>query len=319
MSSDNDYSDCDEEISSNHIVKSGIKKLLKMSPNDKNLQSELKDNLISVFDLKRSLAKITKGDQRKSNRNAEKKKIEDCFRDITTDISTKLETMANVILGALDKINQIDARLEAIEGFIGERDQFDSGDGPSYASVASSENLKHTSDQVSDIKQRLDFTESEKIREKRVLQVCITHPSIDSSSDNLEQTVVDLLRNKLAMEEREIDKNMRVTPSKRENTIVVSFSSPRFKKFTFRAKKKTRLNNDSNLDGLFISDYLTAYNYNILNNLRIWKRERSEKSEPCYETVYAYEGKVYVKRKKSDNNGIYVKNMKSFIQLKSSF
>lgn len=308
MSSDCDYSDCNDEFSSDKVKKSA-KLLLKMSPKGSHLKDNLKENLISVMDLKRSLEKVTIKEKRKSNRNNDKKKIEDCFRDITADISTKLETMANVVIGALDRINQIEERLDALEGYVGD-------DAPSYASVTAFS--EKTNIQVSDIKERLDFSDSEKIRASRLLMSCITHPSINRESENLKQDVISVMRNEMNMDDREIDKNMQVTTSKRENTVVVSYSDQRFKKFTFTAKKKLRENNIDH-EGLYVNDYLTSFNYNILNSLRMWKKDRVCRGESCYESVYTYEGKVYIKMKSKENKSLYIKNIKTFEQLKSSF
>ena len=130
--SDPEYRDCDDEFSCD-VVKKNASKLLKMSPNEARLKSDLKGNLISIVDLRKSLEKVTTKERKKSNRNADRRKIEDCFWDITSDISTKLENIARVVIGALDRMHQIAERLDALEGFVG-----DHNEGTTYASVAMS-------------------------------------------------------------------------------------------------------------------------------------------------------------------------------------
>ena len=51
---------------------------------------------------------------------------------------------------------------------------------------------------------------------------------------------------------------------------------------------------------LYIYENLTANNFELLIELKHEKTSRIRQNNPSYETVYAFEGKVYVKRSKED-------------------
>ena len=143
---------------------------------------------------------------------------------------------------------------------------------------------------------------------KRFLEICFTHPSFQSSSSNIpHEQLNDVLKTTLQLENREIDANIRVRKSKRENTLIATFSHQRFKQFVYRARKKIRANgNDLNF---YLNDNLTSYNHGILMKLKRDRKSYPNTSDP-YSSIYSFEGKVYVKLKREPNkNGLHIKDV----------
>ena len=130
----------------------------------------------------------------------------------------------------------------------------------------------------------------------------ITHPTINNNEANLQQSFKRMCESDLNMERRDIDANMMVKKVTRENTVLVTFSHRRFKISLFKAKKLIRTNNVSFSSDLYINENLTSYNFKLLMQLKREKRLRTEQNKPSFETVYTFEGKVYVKQTKEDSN-----------------
>ena len=149
---------------------------------------------------------------------------------------------------------------------------------------------------------KLEYISSETERNKRSLQVTITHPTINNNEANLQQSIKRMCESDLNMERRDIDANMMVKKVTRENTVLITFSHRRYKINLFKAKKLIRTSNASFSSDLYINENLTTYNFKLLMQLKREKNLRREQNKPSFETVYTFEGKVYVKRSKEDSN-----------------
>ena len=82
----------------------------------------------------------------------------------------------------------------------------------------------------------------------------------------------------------------------------MKLSHHRFKAFNFAARHKMRESSDSYSAKLFINENLTQYNFSLM---KMFKNERVKirnDQTPSYETVYKFEGIVYVKMKRDDPN-----------------
>ena len=103
--------------------------------------------------------------------------------------------------------------------------------------------------------------------------------------------------------------------TKQRNTVLVRLSNIRFKRFIFAAKKKLKESNPDKCSNLYINDDLTAYNLEILKSLKTEKKKLSDDNMDCFETVYSFEGRIFIKKNRSDDrsSAIWV-NSKSKLQ-----
>ena len=139
-----------------------------------------------------------------------------------------------------------------------------------------------------------------------------------STSDNLADDVSNFLTQVLKLERRELDSNMKVFKTWRPHTVLISLSDRRFKRFLFTGLKNFRESNRSTENKVFINDNLTKYNYDIMKKLKEERDQMSEAGRDVYELVYAFEGKIFVKKRIGDptDAAIHIKtvsSMKNFV------
>ena len=144
--------------------------------------------------------------------------------------------------------------------------------------------------------EKLEYQASENERINRALQVTITHPALDGNFQNVFWTATHFMENIMMMEWRQIDANMYVQTTRRPNTILITFSDQRFKSFLFKARK----NLPQQQVPIFINDHLTSYNYKILKLAKEERKRNNESHTNLFETVYSYNGRVFIKRSRSD-------------------
>ena len=124
------------------------------------------------------------------------------------------------------------------------------------------------------------------------------------------------MKRDLGMETREIDVNMTARKIK-INTVLICFSSKRYKGFLYATRKKLRTSNNPINGDLFINENLTGYNFDLLKKL---KRERKSRLDSnCVnkiESVYTFDGKVFVKTNVSSisSGSLHIKNPMSLVE-----
>ena len=202
----------------------------------------------------------------------------------------------------LDRVESLESRIVALETSCVQPVQ------TSYSDMVSSNNSSNAPSSISRI-DKLEYTSSEEERENRILQIAITHPDIDQTRPDLLSHTKHFLEHKLGMPPREIDSNLNVQKTPRPNTVLLKFSDKRFKIFLFSARKKLRIS-QADLSGLYIIEHLTSYNYSLLKALKSEKKHRYENNLPNFNSVYSFEGKVYVKLPgdESPNLALHIKN-----------
>ena len=146
----------------------------------------------------------------------------------------------------------------------------------------------------------------------RMLNVCISDPTINPNAENLLQHAKDFLLNKMKMDNRMMDANVFVKKTGRPNTILLTFSDKRFKRFLYIARKNLRNSNVESCRELYINEDLTSYNFALLMKLKRERKRRIAQNLAGFESVYTFEGKVFVKRNKNEDNkeAIYIKSEK---------
>ena len=165
---------------------------------------------------------------------------------------------------------------------------------------------------------RLEFISSEREREKRLLQVVISHPSIDPDCNQLKDHIVGFLGNTMGMTGREIDTSMSVIRKGRPHSVMITFSSRLFKAFLFAARKRLRGENSDQISTLFINESLTQYNFSLLKLLKSEKKRRIDANLPSFQSVFSFDGKVYVKAA-PDSEKFHIRNREVYAEFIKTF
>ena len=299
-------SNSDDENSDNFVdcpTNDAADKLLSRLPSYRKVTNSRKKN----SELRSMIPRQKNDAKKKSTRNEANKKAEDVIKEIKTDIAnllTKFDLLNNIYPAFVETFELMEDRLTAVESEISAL-KTKSHNPPTPNPTPFRDALTSNDSQRLN---KLEYLNSEEDRKKRFLEICFTHPSFQSSSSNIpHEQLNDVLKTTLQLENREIDANIRVRKSKRENTLIATFSHQRFKQFVYRARKKIRTNgNDSNF---YLNDNLTSYNHGILMKLKRDRKSYPNTSDP-YSSIYSFEGKVYVKLKREPNqNGLHIKDV----------
>ena len=295
----------DEEDSS--MVNKAIEKCLKMKP---DLVISEKSKHKSLQDLRTKLQKSSKvnvkcgNNQRASNRINDRKKIEDCFHELTNDFAglfDKFNTVIECVSEMIDRMEEIEDRVLLLEKNSSKTVITNVLPAPTFAEITKCE----TDNRI----EKLEFASSDQERVRRLLQVTLTHPKLDTKTQDLNQHVRNFMVTDLKMEQRTIDLNMSVRNISRDNTVLITFSDRRFKLFFYSAKKRLRSEGHESANNLYMNDNLTSYNLSLLMKLKREKNKLSSVGKTVFELLYSYEGKIYVKINKNDpsSSAIHIK------------
>ena len=286
-----------------------------------------------TMDIRSKLQKLNSSKSRQSSRIDSNKRLEDICKDVQSDlscISGKFDMFVECLLELSEKVEDLEKRVVIIERNSSSSlphaslDQIENlekrvvfieqkTNSPTYSAVASAER-RTTDDRVDgDRLDRVEFLTSEDERKRRLLEVTITHPDIDKDANQLDEHIKKFLTSKIKMNEREIDANLKAFKSARDKTTKVIFSHIRFKKFLFAARRKMFLDDRDACQNLYINENLTPYNYDILKTLKREKKRREENNEPNLDAVYTFEGRVFVKKVRTDSKtpGTVISSRKS--------
>ena len=102
------------------------------------------------------------------------------------------------------------------------------------------------------------------------------------------------------MTNREIDLNMVAYKSPRPHTVIIKCSERRYKLFLYAAKKKLRSEYPNLFENFYMNDYLTSYNYSLMKRAKEISKLRVRDLKRTFESIYSYNGRVYVKIRRSD-------------------
>ena len=207
------------------------------------------------------------------------------------NISAELDTY-------FDSLNEIMDMLKLLYGKFDEMNQkLLSPPSVSYADVArtipADAPVLNASERRLD---KLEYQNSENERLNRILQVTITHPALEMNSQNIFSAATHFMENIMLMEWWQIDANMYVQATRRPKTILITFSDPRFKNLLFKARNKL----PQQQFPIYINDHLTNYNYKILKLAKEERKRNNENLNCLFETVYSYNGRVFIKKNRSD-------------------
>ena len=255
--------------------------------------------------------------QRQSERIDNKKDVQNHLQDIQNDLaklSEKFDTLSKCLIGAFDKIESLETKVESqeveLKNMKTKMTSIDEKISKLNNSHSLSEDILNNSQSYArradancppenQRLDRLEFLNSEAERKGKLMEVTVTHPNINNAENDLKSHVSLFFASHLELENRAIDANMKVKKSNRPNTVHVTLSHVRYKKFLFAAKKKQRVENPENYENMFVNDCLTSYNFTMLKKLKAHKKRCHNNNVPCFESLYTFEGKIYVKKKRS--------------------
>ena len=269
-------------------LKRDIDQCITMKPDKAPSTSKLRRKLKNCKNPKPSTLTLRSS---KQDRSEIEESLSDLVRD-SGEFHKKMQLLQDCMVSILDKFDALEARILSLERA---STQTSGTDGSSYAAVAaaaSSNESRATLDRVV----KLEYQSSEEERKRRLLQVSLTHPEIDTSATDLQTNVRSFLSTRMKMEAREIDSAFRVQKSTRENSVLIFLSHQRFKNFIYSTRKRLREANDSIVQNLYINDNLTPYNLALLRDLKSEKSCRSSEGLSSFHAVYTFHGKVFVKR-----------------------
>ena len=311
MHSESDDSDLEEsfvDCEATDKIEIEILSLLSRKPTFISTMSRNSNNL---GDFKQQLANcVSISSKRSSSRLDDKKKVEDAFRELSselTNLAKKFDSIINSVMGVIDEVEDLRSRVSELEK---------KSEQPRPASFARAAALPATNHD--DRLEKLEYLSSEEERKRRILEITITHPSIDYNSNDLEAHTKTFLASQMKMDSRSIDGNLKVFKSTRENTIRLSFSDIRFKRFIYKARKVLRENHPQLNENLYLNEHLTTLNYNILKKLKSERDRRKDRNLANFDSIYTFEGRVYVKKNKNDDRSFAVavtnaKSMEKFL------
>ena len=283
---DSEYSDAlsSDDESASQAVSGGVKKCLAMKPLHNASQKSKANSLRAQI----NKCKTTTSKARNSTRIDNKKMFEDYVHDLSSDffnLSKKFDTVCDCISNIFDRLDEVEKRIDS---FVRRSEEQHTQTAETFSSIAA---RPPDNDRLN----KLEYVASEEERKKRQLEVTLTHPNIDPNTSDLTTHVKTFLLETVKMENREIDVNFQVRKVGRENTVLVTFSDRRFKRFIFAAKKRLRTSHPDDSINFFINDNLTSFNYNLLKKLKMEKKRRTESLLPSFDSLYVFEGKVYVR------------------------
>ena len=286
-------------------VNIAVKKCMNMRPDtvDSDFYKNLRMKITNSSDWNSNARQL------RSNCNInDKKKIEDMLREFSGDFSNlhkKFDAFASNVVGLIDRVESMETRIATMEAW--KHDAQSTSRSVSYASIVQNGNIDENS--TSDRIGKLEYSGSEDERKNKLLHLQLTHPSLDSNSPFLSLHVQNFLKQHLKMSPREIDVNMVTYKSSRPHTVIIKCSDRSFKLFVYSARKKLRSDSPHLCEDLFINDDLTSYNFSLLKCLKNERKQRIQDGKANFETVYSYNGKIFVKILRTDitENAIHIK------------
>ena len=113
---------------------------------------------------------------------------------------------------------------------------------------------------------------------------------------------------------------MTVDKSPMRSSVLVKFSNIRYKRFLFAARKRLRDSEDPVCQQLFINDYLTSHNYQLLVSLKKERAKRANDGTTSFSSVYSFDGKIFVKKIRNvpNSEAIHVKSFGDMVAFLSS-
>jgi len=275
-----------------HLLRSEINKLQQMKPTSIDSKSDSNGMNKKMDDLLQDINKDFQGINK--DLSSLHKKINDLHTFVTATADNVSELEKRVV-----KLEQLDSRVKQLEKFLTQQET-------TYASITNNINnndqLTPNSTSSSTRLDKLEWASSEIERKKRILQVTLSHPEINTDQPNLSSYAIEFMRTSMKMPAREIDLNLFAQKGFKPNSLLITLTDMRFKKLLFSTKKKLRVQEEDINPNLFINEYLTSHNLNLLMNLKKLRRQRALENLPCYTSVYSFDGKIFVKLDRNDNN-----------------
>ena len=293
---DSDVTDSEsDDVEHSSRVKKSLNDCLNFKPIFSESKNSKSNKLRSKLSNLRSGSSTNKQPPRatKTKTAAGDENLRECLKDFKGELGNlvqKFDCLIDCITTIFDRLDVLEKSVDAISS---------NWKPTTFASVTAADSNNSSNQNNNQRIERLEYVHSEEERKKRNLDVSITHPELNTSAEDLNKHGREFLLNHMRMENREIDSNMVIKKSSRDNTISISFSNIRFKRFIFAARKKLRADYPPNCENLYLNENITSYNFSILKKLKTEKKRCLENNLPCFEVLYTFEGRVYIKKQRS--------------------
>lgn len=216
-----------------------------------------------------------------SNKNTDLEIIVTMLKELKNDVSYIKEKVA----GIEGKVNQNQARLIKLENKCVELE---------------GENTKLKT-KVNDLSKQIDELEIENRRNK----VILTIPKVESK-EMIKDNVKSILIDKLNISDDEWKKIQTLPIGNTNDKIILKLNDELLKGKLFKTIRTRQL------QGIYINEYLTK------NKLSLVKELRKMKKEGMINTVYTFEGKVYIK-KSENGKKIKINNIDEVFEIEVPF
>ena len=219
--------------------------------------------------------------------------IQDSIENLYSDMQSDLGALQTQFSNVNNRINDVFAILKNVS------DRVDTLEGHDRAQSLLIEDLESRL-----IKQ--EFINSETERKARANQILLTHPNLNSSAADLNKTVITFIQNKFQLPLAKIKDVSARKIGPDDHTVLVSVPNESVVGDLFKIKKQLR--NEKKDDHLFLNEFLTEFNYNLLKSLKAIKSACIKKKQPpLFYSVFSFRGRIYVKIAE-DSDRILIKN-----------
>ena len=151
-----------------------------------------------------------------------------------------------------------------------------------------------------------EFFHSELERKARTNDILLTHPDLNASNANINKHVAAFIQRKFQLPLAKLNGLTARKIGPDIHTLLISFPNEKTVGELFKIKKELRSENKD--DDLFLNEFLTTYNYNLLKSLKsIMAVCRKKKQPEIIYSTFSFRGRIYVKKTK-DSDRILIKD-----------
>ena len=168
-------------------------------------------------------------------------------------------------------------------------------------SLESNDNEQHL--QIMDLESRLikhEYINSENGRKTRFNQIILTHPEINATGDDLNNLISKFVQRKFQVPQAKLQGLIARKIGSDSHTVHITFPGVGIVGELFKIKKQ--LWNEKKDNNLFLNEYLTPCNYNLLKTIKDVKAACIKKKQPVVIfSAFNFHGRVYIKKSKESD------------------
>ena len=203
--------------------------------------------------------------------------VEGLYKDMQADftaLQTHVSSVNKRIDDVFDILRNLSDRVDSLEGQDDDR-----------------------SSQILDLESRLmkqEYLNSEFERKSRANQIILTHPDINANSANLNNLIQKFIQHKFEVPQAKLKGLIARKIGPNIHSVHVKFPRDEIIGELFKIKKELRSENKD--ADLFLNEFLTPYNYNLLKTLKEIKAACIKKKLPMIiYSAFNFQGRLYAK------------------------